>query len=130
MHHQQRHRRMEIAAEVATLDLDVNAHFIHGAVRDRLLKCFPVSAPPVKLLSMSAAEENAILSGEPMTLGASGHRALALALFLLAALIALASRCAAGICNAATLSGGSAEVSTANKAGAKEWFCRQGVGGK
>lgn len=40
---------------------------------------------------MNPAEENAILSGKPMTLGASWHRASALALFLLAALIALAS---------------------------------------
>ena len=42
---------------------------------------------------MSAAEENAILSGKPMTLGASGHRrgAMTLVLFLLATLIALAS---------------------------------------
>ena len=41
---------------------------------------------------MSAAEENAILSGKPTTLGASGHRrgAMTLILFLLAALIALA----------------------------------------
>lgn len=42
---------------------------------------------------MNPAEENAILSGKPMTLGASGHRrgAMTLILFLLAALIALAS---------------------------------------
>ena len=45
----------------------------------------------VKLLSMNAAEEKTVLSGKPMTLCASKHRALALALFLLAALIALAS---------------------------------------
>ena len=65
---------------------------------------------------MNAAEEGVILSGKPMTLSAPWLRALALALFLLAALVALASRCATGICNAATLSGGSAEVSTANMA--------------
>ena len=40
---------------------------------------------------MNAAEEKTVLSGKPMTLGASKHRALTLVLFLLAALIALAS---------------------------------------
>ncbi len=56
-------------------------------------KCFLGPAPSVKLLCMSAAEENAILSGKPMTLGASKHRRGAMALILchLAALIALAS---------------------------------------
>ena len=34
-----RHRQMEVAAEVATLDLDVDAHFIHGAVSDRFRRC-------------------------------------------------------------------------------------------
>lgn len=40
---------------------------------------------------MNAAEEKTALSGKPMTLGASKHRALAWALFLLAALAGLAS---------------------------------------
>ena len=56
-------------------------------------KCFPGPAPSAKLLSMSAAEERAILSDRTMMFGASGHRrgAMALILCLLAALIALAS---------------------------------------